>query len=134
MERKNRGVLLTILAIGLALMAVSNFLKPFKMSSNVGFVFFGMKLRGAANAIIAPLFGIVLAVLVYGIWTMKRFAVPIAYCYAAYVILNLLMFTLRSYGTPAMPPVGPWIVYIAVAVGFSSGAAVILTQRKAELA
>jgi hypothetical protein len=133
-ERKNRGVLLTIFAICLALMAVSNLSKPFKMSPNVGFVFFGVKLSGVANTIIAPLFGMLLAALAYGIWMMKRFALPIAHFYATYVILNLLMFTLRSYGTPAMPPLGFWILYIAVAVGVSMGAAIILTQRKAELA
>jgi len=115
-------------------MAVSNLSKPFKMSPNVGFVFFGTKLSGVANMIIAPMFGILLAILAYGIWTMKRFALPIAHFYATYVILNLLMFTLRKYGTPEMPPLGFWIIYIAVAVGVSMGAAIILTQRKAELA
>ena len=133
MERKNRGALLTVFAIGLALMAVSNLSKPFKMSPNVGFVFFGYKLSGMANAIVAPLFGILLAVLAYGIWTMRRFALPIAHLYATYVIINLLMFSLRSYGTPEMPPLGFWSIYIAVAVGVSLGAAVILTRRKAEL-
>jgi hypothetical protein len=134
MERKNRGALLTIFAIGIALMAISNFLKPMKMSPNVGFVFFGMKLTGMANTIVAPLFGLMLAALAFGIWTMRRFAVPIAHLYATYVILNLLMFTLRKYGTPEMPPLGFWIIYIAVAVGVSLGTAIILTQRKAELA
>jgi len=132
MERKNRGALLTIFAIGFALMAVSDFSKPLKMSPNVGFVFFGTKLTGMGNTIIAPLFGIMLAVLAYGIWTMRRFAMPIAHFYATYVILNLLMFTIRNYG--ALPPLLGWIAYIIVAVGFSLGAAIILTQRKAELA
>ncbi len=134
MAQKNRGALLTIFAIGLALMALSNFSKPFKMSPNVGFVFFGTKLSGVPNMVVAPLFGILLAVLAYGIWTMKRLAIPIAHFYATYVIINLLLFSLRSYGTPAMPPLGFWIIYIAVAVGVSLGAAVILSQRKAELA
>ena len=134
MERKPRGVLLTILAIGLGLMALSNLSKPFKMSPNVGFVFFGTKLSGMPNVIVALLFGILLAVLVYGIFAMKRFALPLAHFYATYVIINLLMFTVRKYGTPEMPPLGFWILYIAVAVGFSMGTAIILTQRKAELA
>ena len=134
MAEKNRGALLTIFAIGLALMAVSNFSKPLKMSSNVGFVFFGTKLSGTANLIVAPLFGIMLAILAYGIWRMKRFALPIAHFYATYVILNLMMFTIRKYGTAEMPPLAGWIAYIIVAVGFSLGAAIILTQRKAELA
>ncbi len=132
--QRRRGVLLTIFAICFALMAFSNFTKPFKMSPNVGFVFFGVKLSGIANTIVAPIFGIMLAALSYGIFTMKRFALPIAHFYATYVILNLILFTMRMRGTPGMPPVGPWIVYIAIAVGVSMGAAIILTQRKAELA
>lgn len=130
--QKKRGALLTIFAIAFALMAISNFSKPFKMSPNVGFVFFGYKLTGIGNTIIAPIFGIILAVYAYGIWTMRRFALPIAYFYATYVILNLLMFTIRNSGS--LPPLLGWIGYIIVAVGFSLGSAIILTQRKAELA
>jgi len=125
--------MLTILAICLALIALSNFSKPLKMSPNVGFVFLGMKLSGIANLIIAPIFGVLLAALAYGILAMRRFALPIAYFYAAYVIVNLTLFTLRSYGTTNMPPLGFWIIYILIAVGVSSGAAILLTQRRAEL-
>ena len=124
---------MTILAIGLALMALSDFSKPLKMSPSVGFVFLGMKLSGIANALVAPIFGAMLAALAYGIFTMRRFALPLAYFYAGYVILNLMLFTLRNYGTSNMPPLGFWMLYILVAVGVSSGAAVMLTQRKAEL-
>ena len=129
--QKKRGALLTIFAIAFALMAISNFSKPFKMSPNVGFVFFGYKLTGIGNTIIAPVFGIILAVYAYGIWTMRRFALPIAHFYATYVILNLLMFTIRNWGN--LPPLLGWIGYIIVAVGFSLGAAIVLTQRKADL-
>jgi hypothetical protein len=131
---KNRGTLLTIFAIAFALMAISNFSKPFKMSPNVGFVFFGYKLSGIGNTIIAPIFGIILAVYAYGIWTMRRFALPLAHFYATYVILNTLMFTIRKWGTSDMPPLGFWIIYVLIAVGVSLGSALILTQRKAELA
>ena len=133
MERKSRGTLLTILAIAFALMAVSNLSKPLKMSPNVGFVLLGMKLSGLANLVVAPLFGILLGVYAYGIWAMKRFALPIAHFYATYVIINLIMFTMRTHGTPDMPPLGFWIMYIFVAVGVSSGAAILLTLHKADL-
>jgi hypothetical protein len=133
MERKSRGALLTILAIGLALMALSDFSKPLKMSPTVGFVFLGVKLSGIANTLVAPIFGAMLAALAYGIFTMRRFALPLAYVYAGYVILNLMLFTLRNYGTSNMPPLGFWMLYILVAVGVSSGAAIMLTQRTPEL-
>ncbi len=127
-ERKSRGAVLTIIAIGLALMAISNLSKPLKMSPNVGFVFLGTKLSGVPNMIVAPMFGVLLAVLAYGIWAMKRFALPIAYFYAAYVIVNLMLFTAYTYRTSDMPPLGFWIIYIAVAVGVSSEAAILLTS------
>jgi len=130
---KKRGALLTIFAIGFALMALSNFTKPFKMSPNVGFVFFGHKLSGVANDIVGPLFGLILAVYAYGIWMMRRLPLPLAHFYATYVILNTLMFTLRNLHT-GLPPLAGWIAYVIVAVGVSLASAIILTQRKAELA
>jgi hypothetical protein len=89
-------------------------------------------LSGAANAIVAPIFGLMLAILAYGIFTMRRFALPLACFYAGYVILNVLLFTLRTYGISSLPPL-LWMLFIAVAVGVSSGTAIILNQRKAEL-
>jgi len=124
--------MLTIFAICLGLMAVSNFLKPLKLGSHAGFVFFGIKLSGPANAIVAPIFGLMLAILAYGIFTMRRFALPLACFYAGYVILNVLLFTLRTYGISSLPPL-LWMLFIVVAVGVSSGTAIILNQRKAEL-
>ena len=135
MEGKRRGVWLTIFAIALALMALSDFSKPFKMSPNVGFVFFGTKLTGIGNTVIAPLVGIMLAALAYGIWTLRQFALPIAYLYAAYVILNMLLFVIKYHGT-AVTQEHSWaylIPYPFVAIGVSSGAAWLLYRRMDEL-
>jgi hypothetical protein len=134
MAAKSRGIVLTIFAVLFALMALSNFSKPLHMSSNVGFVFFGTKLTGTANLIVGPLFGLLLAIYAYGIWTMRRFALPIAHFYATYVILNLLLFTMNNRGTGNLPPMAGWIAYVVVAVGVSLGSAVMLTRRKADLA
>jgi hypothetical protein len=132
--QKNRGAALTLFAIAFALMAISNFMKPLKMSPNVGFVFFGYKLSGFANDIVGPIFGLILALYAYGIWTMRRFALPLAHFYVTYVILNTLMFTLRNWSTPVMPPLGFWSLYVIIGVGVPLASAIILTQRKAELA
>ncbi len=131
MERKSRGAILTVFAICLGVMAVSNFLKPLKLGSRAGFVFFGIKLSGIANDIVGPIFGVILAVLAYAIFTMRRFALPLAWFYAGYVILNTLLFTLR-YGLRDVPPL-LWLLFVLVAVGVSSGTATVLTQRKADL-
>ncbi len=130
---KQRGAALTIFAILFALMAISNFSKPFEMSPNVGFVFLGTKLHGSANKTIAPIFGVILAVYAYGIWRMCKFALPIGYFYAAYVIVNLGLYTIKNRGTGVMPPASYMIGYAIVAIGVSLGAAVLLTRRKDDL-
>jgi hypothetical protein len=134
MPQSTRGRALTIFAILFAILAVSNLLKPFQFGGErTGFVFFGSRLSGLANTIIGPLFGIFLVVYAYGIWTMRRFALPMAHAYATYVILNLIFFTFR---TPTPDTAGEKIfgaVYAVIAIGVSLSAAVLLTQRKAEL-
>jgi hypothetical protein len=133
MSQATRGRALTIFAILFGLLAISNLLKPLQIGAQTGFVLFGSRLSGTANLIAGPLFGIFLAIYAYGIWTMRRFAMPMSHAYALYVILNLIFFTFR---TPTPDTVEYKIfgaVYAAIAIGVSLSAAVILTRRKAEL-
>ncbi len=135
MPNKSRGAALTILALLLALMAISNFAKPFSHNPGVGFVFLGTRLSGVPNMIVATIFGIMLSVYVYGIITMRKFALPIGIFYAAYVIINMPLFILTYHGTAVMQE-HSWaylIPYPFVAIGVSSGAAWLLYRRKAEL-
>jgi len=135
MKEKSRGAALTIFAILLALMAISNFGKPFSHNPGVGFVFFGTRLSGLPNMLVATIFGILLAVYVYGIFAMRKFALPIGIFYAAYVIVNMPLFILKYHGTAVMQE-HSWaylIPYPFVAIGVSSGAAVLLYRRKADL-
>lgn len=127
---------ITVLAILMGLMALSNFWKPVAQTmapeSNAGFVFFGARLHGVANAVIGPMFGVLLAAYAYGAWTLRRWVIPLAVAYAGYVILNLLLYTWK---TPAdqMPPLLGMIVYAAVAIGVSAGGAYYLWRQRDEL-
>ncbi|MGD9763624.1 MAG: hypothetical protein AB7V27_07920 [Candidatus Binatia bacterium] len=129
-----RGTWLTVCAVLFVLLGISNLLKPFQMGGeDVGFVLFGTRLRGVANAIVGPLLGVYLLIYAHGIWTMRRFALGMGHAYAAYVILNLLLWHLNR-STPRTPAeTAVWIAYAAVAIGVSLGAAIALTKRKAEL-
>jgi hypothetical protein len=134
MAEAKRTRVSTIFAILFVLVAVSNLLKPFQLGGEqTGFVFFGQRLTGTANAIVGPLFGIYLLVYAWGIWRLKRFALAMGHAYATYVVLNLILF----YGnTPRPPGIGylvGGIVYALVAVGVAGGAAYWLTKHKAEL-
>lgn len=134
MAQAQRGTALTIFAILFGLLAISNFLKPFQFGGDqTGFVFFGQRLSGTANAIIAPLFGLYLAAYAYGIWTMRRWALPMAHAYATYVVLNLILFSFRNTSPDTVSYKLFTIVYATLAIGVSVASAVLLTQRKAEL-
>ena len=133
MTGTSRGPVLTTFALLFAILALSNFLKPFRLDPNAGFVFFEMKTHGIANAILGPVFGALLVVYAIGIWRMRRWVLPIACAYAAYVILNLLLYTFRNAGSTGQPSRAFMIGYIAVAIGVSAGSAVLLHRRKHEL-
>ena len=133
-----RDRFLTALAMMMGLMAVSNFWKPvaqqLQPGSSVGFVFFGTRLHGTANTIIGPLFGLLLAAYAYGAWTRRRWVVPIAIAYAAYVVVNLVLFTFVVGGSPGeQPPILFMMLYGAIAVGVTSGGAYHLHQRREQL-
>ena len=133
MTESSRGPVLTAFGVLFAILALSNFLKPFHLDPNVGFVFFGMKTHGVLNAILGPTFGALLIAYAIGIWRMSRWVLPIAYTYAVYVILNLLLFTIRNGGSREQSSAAFMIMYSAVAIGVSAGSAVLLHRRKHEL-
>jgi len=133
MAAANRDPVLSIFAVLFALLALSNFSKPLLADNQVGFVFFGQRLTGTANVIAGPLFGIYLLVYAWGIWRMKRFAIPMGHAYALYVVLNLLLYMSKNPRPPGASYIIFMTVYTLVAIGVSVGSAILLTKRKAEL-
>lgn len=131
MPAAKRDTLLTVFAVLFGILAVSNLLKPLAVTSDTGFVLFGHRLSGTANTIVGPLFGLFLAAYAAGIWRLKKYALPMAWVYAVYVLINLVLF--NFYGPkPEGAGIG-WIlfgiVYATIALGVSFGAAVALKQR-----
>ena len=134
MMTARRGPLLTTFAVLFALLAISNLLKPFQLEGpTTGFVFLGQRTSGFWNAALGPLFGLYLAVYAYGIFRMRRFGVPMAWAYAAYVLVNLIAWNVRQ-ENPFEIGVALGIVYFVVAVGVSAGAAIVLRGRAPDLA
>jgi hypothetical protein len=134
MANNSRGWLLTTFAVLFTVLAISNLSKPFHLDPNAGFVFFGMKTHGLANAILGPAFGLILILYSVGIWRMRRWVMPIAVAYALYVIVNLLLFGVRNSGSSNRSSPGFMLIYIAIAVGVSSGSAILLYRRRSQLA
>lgn len=130
-----RDRVLTTLAVLIGIMAISNLGKPLAQTmspdSSAGFVFFGTRLHGVANAIIGPLFGCLLAAYAYGAWTMHRWVVPIALAYAAYVPVNLVLFALDP--PPGSGGAAFGAIYALVAIGVSGGGAWYLHTHRNQL-
>jgi hypothetical protein len=131
MEEKSRGAALTTFAVAFALLALSNFLKPFHLGPDEGFVFLGTKLTGTGNAIMGPLFGFLLLVYAYGIWTMRKYALPAAYIFTAWVVLNMTLFSIKN---PNMQPLAPNLASAVVGIGVPLASAIVLRRRSADLA
>jgi len=132
----SRDRVLTVLAVLMGMLAVSNLTKPVSQlvapQTNAGFVFFGHRMHGVANAVLGPLFGLVLGAYSYGAWTMRRWVAPLAAAYAAYVIVNLVCFAADPPAGDRTPGLG-LLAYALVAIGVSSGGAIYLHRRREAL-
>jgi hypothetical protein len=126
-----RGWFLTVAAILFGLLAISNFLKPVLASANTGFVFLGQRLSGVPNDVLGPLFGVILVVYVIAIWQMRRFAMPLGWAYAAYVVANMILFSMKTTDKPPGPAF--LIATLVIGLGVPIAAAVMLTMKRASL-
>jgi hypothetical protein len=122
----------TLLAVILVLLAVSDLLKPLRLEgADTGLVLLGRRLDPATSRIVGPIVSLFLLVYAAGVWGLRAWVVPLAWGYAAYVTTNVLLFPFR---TPQPPDagLGYWtfgVVYTVLAIGGSIGAAVLLARR-----
>ena len=73
--RGRRGPVLTVLAVVLALLAVTDLLKPLRLEgADTGLVFLGRRLDSAASAVMGPLVSVFLLVYAAGIWGLRAWA------------------------------------------------------------
>jgi len=134
MANSKRSTALTTLAILFAILAVTDILKPLHLEGpTTGLVFFGKRLSGVPNAILGPILGIFLLTLAAGIWRMRRYAMSLAYAYAIYVTINLVLYSARN-----PPPASQGerifgLVYFVLALASSWGTAVLLRRSKEDL-
>jgi hypothetical protein len=129
---QKRGVPLTIFALLFVLLAISDFSKPFSHDPGIGFVCLGVRQTGSANAILGTLFGIGLLIFAYGIWTMRRYALPVAYIFTAWVCVNTILFRLKNPTAP-QPSIVFTIFATLIGIGVPVATAIILSRRQAEL-
>ncbi len=133
MPEKSRGPALTIFALLFVLLAISDFSKPLSHSPGIGFVFMGVRQSGTANAIMGPLFGVCLLIYAYGIWTMRHYALPVAYIFTAWVIINTVLFSIKNSHVPQRPSLPVVIITTAIGIGVPLATAIVLSRRQADL-
>jgi len=125
----NDRTALRICGVLFCLLAVSNFTKFLEMSPHQGFMLFGMRQHGTPNLVFGWLFGLYLLVYGIGVLRMRAYALPMGVAYAAYVVLNLILFTIRMPEEAFARPIFG-LVYIIVAVGVSGGAVYLLSKDR----
>ncbi len=135
MNPPERGTTLSVFAVLFSILAISNLLKPFQiLGPQTGFVFLGYRLDPIGSAVLGPAFGIFLLAYAYGVWTMRRWVLPLAHFYATWVVLNVVLFSFVTEAPPTTMRLVFGVVYAVVAIGVSVSSAVMLTRRKSELA
>jgi hypothetical protein len=125
--------MLRICGVLFLILAVSNFMKPFEFYPDHGFVFFGLRQKGLPNLILGPLAGVFLLVYGLGVLRLRGYALPLGRIYAAYVIVNLVLFTVRMSDEALARPIFG-LVYSLIAIGVSSGCVALLTRNRTALA
>jgi hypothetical protein len=134
MANSKRGTALTILAILFTLAAISDILKPLHLEGpTTGLVFLGRRLSGTPNAVLGPLLGVFLLIYAAGIWNMRRYALSLAYVYAIYVTLNLVLFVTRNPAPASQGEMIFGIVYSILALLLTWGSVILLRRRQPEL-
>jgi hypothetical protein len=134
---RTRGLFLTVMAVLIGVLAVSDFTKAFQHLHDpkmLGIVIFGVRFeRVASNLIFGPLMGVVLAAYAYGLWNLKPWVAPLSIAYAFYVPVNLVLFWYFQTG-PEIPPLSFILLYLAVAFTGSIGTALYLAYHRDKLA
>lgn len=134
---RERGPFLTVMAVLLGILAVSDFTKALQHlrdPKTLGIVIFGVRFESVpSNLILGPLIGVVLAAYAYGLWNLRPWVARLSIVYAFYVPVNLVLFWYFQTG-PEIPPLGFILIYLAVAFTGSIGTALYLAYHRDRLA
>jgi len=129
---RKRGAFLTVMAVLLGVLALSNFTKALQYlrdPTHLGIVILGVRFESVpSNLILGPLTGAVLAAYAYGLWSRTHWVVPLAMVYAFYVPVNLVLFWYRQVG-PEIPPLGFILLYLAISLTGSVGTALYVAYH-----
>lgn len=131
-----RGWFLTVITVLFLLLALSDFTKAVQYANDPavgGLVVLGHKFHGVAhNLILGPIFGVVLLIYAYGIWTLRAWVLPLSFGYAFYVPANMVLFWSLHQLPP--PTKGFIVMYLFLSLTGSVGTAIYLAYHRERLA
>jgi len=134
--KQARGGFLTCIAIGLALLAVSNASKALQYYFNPeigGVVIFGLRAQSvSANLFFGPLMGGLMALYAYGVWNLRPWIKYASMVHAFYVPTNLIFFWFHETG-PTQMPLHFLAAYLCVALPGSIGTALYVASHPEKL-
>lgn len=96
-------------------------------------VVMGTRLDGPLNIVMSMVLGVFLVVYAAGVWRMKRYALVLAFIYAAHVTINIIVFPIRYRGEDN-GPILLQVMFTVLALAIPWTAATVLWHRRAELA
>jgi hypothetical protein len=119
-----------IMALLIALRALTNIFKPFGAGS--GLVFFGKLLGGAATAILAPMLGVYMLIYAYGMYDKRQYALPMGILYTLFVVFNVVLFPVFE-PLPGGWGLGAYSLFGFLAIGGAAFAVWLLWAQRDEL-
>jgi hypothetical protein len=143
--KTRRGGFLTVMAFFLVLAGSVDLLKAFSKPAPpgqkmmgmdapaTGIMFLGVLHTGPSATILGVLLAAILFFYAIGIWRMKRYAITLAWSYAAYVILNVTLFIIRNPPPRTRSAILFAVVYLIGAITLTVSTAISLTRRRSEL-
>ena len=134
--QRERGPFLTSMAILFGLLTLSNCTKAWQHLRDpmLGIVVFGVRCETFwANLLIGWAMGLVTAAYAWGLWTLRRWLIPLSIVWAFWVPVNLVLFW-HAQTSPEIPPVAGILAYLAIALGGSIGTALYLAYHRERLA
>jgi hypothetical protein len=135
--RRERGPFLTGMVVLFGLLTLSNCTKAWQHLQDpkvLGIVILGIRFETfGANLALGWAMGLVTGAYAYGLWTLRRWLIPLSIAWAFWVPVNLVLFWYRQ-TDPNIPPVAGILGYLAIALGGSIGTALYLAYHRERLA
>ena len=118
--------ILRLCAVLIGMRGVVNLFKS--LGAGNAMVAFGYMLP--PDSLLAPIIGVAMVALAFGLWTRRRWALPLAVAYAIFASLNIILFPIVS-GLHAPVTGGRYVLFAIGGLAITWGAVALLRRELA---